>query len=83
MGLNKSRGNLREGRRDREVRAMSARKIPKWIVIDANTSEAVCERCGQRERAPLPAPISSFVKWCESFGDKHKLCRLVEKEARR
>ena len=51
-----------------------SRKIPKWIFIDAKTSEAFCERCGQRERLPLPAPITAFVKWAEYFGDKHNCC---------
>jgi hypothetical protein len=52
-----------------------SRTIPKWIFIDTRTSEAVCERCGQRERLPLPALITSFVKWCEYFGDRHKFCK--------
>jgi hypothetical protein len=51
-----------------------ARKISNWVFIDTQTNEAFCKRCGQRERPPLPAPISTFVKWCEYFGDKHKGC---------
>jgi len=51
-----------------------SRKIPKWIFIDDRTWEAFCDRCGKREKMPLPMPISSVVKWSEYFGDKHKLC---------
>ncbi len=54
-----------------------ARKIPNWVFIDTQTNEAFCKRCGQRERPPLPAPISTFVKWCEYFGDKHKGCAIA------
>ncbi len=49
-------------------------KIPKWIFLDTKTGEACCERCRQRELPPLPAPVTSFVKWCEYFGDRHKFC---------
>jgi hypothetical protein len=54
-----------------------ARKIPNWVFIDTETNEACCKRCGQRERPPLPATISTFVKWCEYFGDKHKGCAIA------
>jgi hypothetical protein len=54
-----------------------ARKIPNWVFIDTQTNEAFCKRCGQRERPPLPAPISTFVKWCEYFGDKHNGCAIA------
>jgi hypothetical protein len=49
-------------------------KIPSWILIDGNTGDAVCERCGTREKVPLPMPITAFVKWAEYFGEKHKMC---------
>jgi hypothetical protein len=52
-----------------------SRKIPKWIFIDAKTSEAFCERCGGREKIPMPLPITAFVKWSEYFGDRHKFCK--------
>jgi hypothetical protein len=50
-------------------------KIPNWIILDGMTSEAVCTHCSQRERLPLPMPISSMSKWCEYFGDRHKFCK--------
>ena len=50
-------------------------KIPQWIVMDHNTMEACCQRCSQRERIPLPMPISAFAKWCEYFSDRHKFCK--------
>ena len=51
------------------------KKIPNWIFIDSETSEVYCERCGEREKPKLPMPITSFVKWSEYFGDKHKFCK--------
>ena len=49
-------------------------KIPKWITVEAATNEVHCEHCGEREHFKLPMPLSSFVKWCGYFGDKHKHC---------
>ena len=60
------------------LRSGQSDAIPQWIFIDSQTSEAICNRCGQRERPPLPAPITSFMKWCEYFGDRHKFCREKE-----
>lgn len=54
-------------------------KIPKWVFLDGTTGEVFCDRCGQREKMPLPMPISSMVKWCEYFGDKHKFCKVVKR----
>ena len=54
-------------------------KIPPWVGVDFRTSEAVCERCGRKEKLPLPAPVTSFAKWCEYFGDRHKFCKEVRK----
>lgn len=52
-----------------------SRKIPKWIKIDGNTGEAFCERCGQREKIPIPAPIDVFLLWGKYFGAKHEFCK--------
>lgn len=49
-----------------------SKKIPSWIRVDGTTGETYCERCGEREKPKLPMPISSYVKWSEYFGDKHK-----------
>ena len=54
---------------------MKMSKIPKWITVYAETNEVHCEYCGEREHFKLPMPISSFVKWCKYFGDKHKFCK--------
>lgn len=51
------------------------KKIPDWIVLDFTTGNMRCEHCGKIEKVPLPMPISSFVKWSEYFGDKHKFCK--------
>jgi len=49
-------------------------KIPKWIILDGNSGEAVCLRCGDREAPRLPMPIDAFLKWGEYIGLKHKFC---------
>ena len=49
--------------------------IPKWVMVSNGADSVKCTRCGAMEKVPLPMPISSFVKWCEYFGDKHKYCK--------
>ena len=48
--------------------------IPAWIVMDDRTMEIRCDRCRETETPKMPMPVTSFVKWCEYFGDKHKFC---------
>lgn len=50
----------------------------RWCMIDSKTWEAVCDRCGQRERLPLPAPVSEVIKWCNVFCAKHASCEKKE-----
>lgn len=50
-------------------------KIPEWVMIDGNTGEAVCERCGTREKIPLPMPVTAFTDWAKSYGSKHLYCK--------
>ncbi|MFH0878118.1 MAG: hypothetical protein V2A34_00245, partial [Lentisphaerota bacterium] len=45
-----------------------------WIVMDCNTSEVVCKRCGERETPKYPIPVDAFTKWIEYFVARHKFC---------
>jgi hypothetical protein len=49
-----------------------------WTFVDSETSEAFCERCGGREKLPLPMPIDAFAKWAAYFNRKHKYCKPKE-----
>lgn len=61
---------------------MTARRLTKegiellkgWILIDGDTGEIVCKRCGECEKPKLPMPIDAFIKFCQYFGEKHKFC---------
>lgn len=43
-----------------------------WIVVGGEG--ALCRRCGESEKIPIPMPVSAFGKWCEYFIEKHRLC---------
>lgn len=50
------------------------KSIPDWVFIDATTNEAYCERCGKRERLPLPLPWTDFRDWGINFASRHRGC---------
>jgi rRNA maturation protein Nop10 len=50
-------------------------KIPEYLYIDIAACEACCKRCGEKEKLPLPMPISALGKWAEYIAEKHKYCR--------
>ena len=57
-----------------------SRDIPNWIIIDANTQETMCKRCGESEKLPkFPIVSEAFIKWSKYFGEKHKYCKPQEK----
>ena len=53
---------------------MTRPKVP-WLKVDMATKDVHCERCGERERIPLPLEIKVAVKWLEYATEKHRACR--------
>ena len=49
-----------------------------WIVMGGEG--ALCRRCGETEKIPLPMVVDAFGKWAEYFIEKHRYCREKENE---
>lgn len=59
---------------------MPKRKYADWVVIDSQTGEWKCLRCGQvrttkQVNAMLPLSIDGFCKLLEAFSVSHKHCQ--------
>ncbi len=57
-----------------------AKKYADWVVIDTDTGEWRCNRCGakrtpQQINGMLPLSVKGFCKMMEAFSDSHRLCQ--------
>jgi hypothetical protein len=54
-----------------------SKKIPNWVLLkyDIQPPVFMCERCGAKREAHLPAAIDDFVKQGKAFAESHKYCK--------